>query len=158
MSTLTMGQSAQVSPGKGDQPSKGLVLLRLGSMSDAFHRRTEAVARVRRDDKLLRDAMQAFDDPSNYSGGLNELFVLCDLSAGKCWLQVLHEDWRGYCRSRLGKNCAVVDWLRNVGDDLRGQLSSLVLDVAMSTDNVEIYRVESHFAPYLLSLFGAPGA
>lgn len=63
MSTLTMGQSAQVPSGKGDQPGKDLVLLRLGSMSDAFRRRTAAVARARCDDQLLRDAMQAFDDP-----------------------------------------------------------------------------------------------
>lgn len=154
MSTLTMGQSAQVPSGKGDQPGKDLVLLRLGSMSDAFRRRIHAVALIRRGDKLLRDAMQAFDDPSNYSGGLNELFALCDLDAGTCQLAVLHEDWQDYCLSRLGKNCDVVDWLHNVGDDLRGQLSALVLDAAMSTDQVEAYRVNKCHASYLCQLFG----
>lgn len=154
MSTLTMEQPTQALSSKGDRPSKNLVLLRLGSMSNAFRRRTEAVARVRRDDQLLLNAKQAFDDLPNYFGRLNELFVLCDLDAGTCQLAVLHEGWQDYCLSRLGKNCDVVDWLRNVGDDLRGQLSALVLDAAMPTDQVETYRVNSRHASYLCQLFG----
>lgn len=153
MSTLTMEQPTQALSSKGDRPSKNLVLLRLGSMSKAFRRRTEAVARVRRDDQLLLNAKQAFDDPSNYSNGLNELFALCDLDAGTCQLAVLHGGWQDYCLSRLGKNCDVADWLRNVGDDLRGQLSALVLDAAMPTDQVETYRVNSRHARRLRQLF-----
>lgn len=155
MSTLTMEQPTQALSSKGDRPSKNLVLLRLGSMSKAFRRRIEDVARVRCDDKLLLDAKQAFDDPSNYSGGLNELFALCDLDAGTCQLAVLHGGWQDYCLSRLGKNCDVVDWLRNVGDDLRGQLSALVLDAAMPTDQVETYLVNSRHARCLSQLFDA---
>ena len=153
MSTLTMEQSTQALSSKGDRPSKNLVLLRLGSMSKAFRRRTEAAARVRRDDQLLLNAKQAFNDPSNYSGGLNELFALCDLDAGTCQLAVLHGGWQDYCLSRLGKNCDVVDWLRNVGADLHGQLSGLVLDAAMPTDQVETYQVNSRHARRLRRLF-----
>ena len=61
MSTLTMERPTQAPSSKGDRPSKNLVLLRLGSMSNAFRQRTEAVARVRRDDQLLLDAKRAFD-------------------------------------------------------------------------------------------------
>lgn len=153
MSTLTMEQPTQALSSKGDRPSKNLVLLRLGSMSKAFRRRTEAVARVRRDDQLLLDARQAFDDLSNYPNGLNELFVLCDLDAGTCQLAVMHGGWQDYCLSRLGKNCDVVDWLRNVGADLHGQLSGLVLDAAMPTDQVETYQVNSRHARRLRRLF-----
>ena len=153
MSTLTMEQPTQALSSKGDRPSKNLVLLRLGSMSKAFRRRIEDVARVRCDDKLLLDAKKVFDDPSNYSGGLNELFALCDLDAGTCQLAVLHGGWQDYCLSRLGKNCDVVDWLRNVGDDLRGQLSALVLDAAMPTDQVETYQVDSRQDHRLRHLF-----
>lgn len=153
MSTLTMEQPTQALSSKGDRPSKNLVLLRLGSMSKAFRRRTEAVARVRRDDQLLLDAKQAFDDLSNYPNGLNELFVLCDLDAGTCRLAVMHGGWQDYCLSRLGKNCDVVDWLRNVGADLHGQLSGLVLDAAMPTDQVETYQVNSRHARRLRRLF-----
>ena len=102
MSTLTMEQPTQALSSKGDRPSKNLVLLRLGSMSKAFRRRTEAVARVRRDDQLLLNAKQAFDDLSNHPNGLNELFALCDLDAGTCQLAVLHGGWQDYCLSRLG--------------------------------------------------------
>ena len=153
MSTLTMEQPTQALSSRGDRPSKNLVLLRLGSMSKAFRRRTEAVARVRRDDQLLLDAKQAFDDLSNYPNGLNELFVLCDLDAGTCQLAVMHGGWQDYCLSRLGKNCDVVDWLRNVGADLHGQLSGLVLDAAMPTDQVETYQVNSRHARRLRRLF-----
>lgn len=153
MSTLTMEQPTQALSSKGDRPSKNLVLLRLGSMSKAFRRRTEAVARVRRDDQLLLNAKQAFDDLSNYPNGLNELFVLCDLDAGTCQLAVMHGGWQDYCLSRLGKNCDVVDWLRNVGADLHGQLSGLVLDAAMPTDQVETYQVNSRHARRLRRLF-----
>lgn len=153
MSTLTMKRPTQALSSRGDRPSKNLVLLRLGSMSKAFRRRTEAVARVRRDDQLLLDAKQAFDDLSNYPNGLNELFVLCDLDAGTCQLAVMHGGWQDYCLSRLGKNCDVVDWLRNVGADLHGQLSGLVLDAAMPTDQVETYQVNSRHARRLRRLF-----
>lgn len=153
MSTLTMKRPTQALSSRGDRPSKNLVLLRLGSMSKAFRRRTEAVARVRRDDQLLLDAKQAFDDLSNYPNGLNELFVLCDLDAGTCQLAVMHGGWQDYCLSRLGKNCDVVDWLRNVGADLHGQLSGLVLDAAMPTDQVETYQVNSRHARHLRRLF-----
>lgn len=153
MSTLTMEQPTQALSSRGDRPSKNLVLLRLGSMSKAFRRRTEAVARVRRDDQLLLNAKQAFDDLSNHPNGLNELFALCDLDAGTCQLAVLHGGWQDYCLSRLGKNCDVVDWLRNVGDDLRGQLSALVLDAAMPTDQVETYQVDSRQDHRLRHLF-----
>lgn len=153
MSTLTMKRPTQALSSRGDRPSKNLVLLRLGSMSKAFRRRTEAVARVRRDDQLLLDAKQAFDDLSNYPNGLNELFVLCDLDAGTCQLAVMHGGWQDYCLSRLGKNCDVADWLRNVGADLHGQLSGLVLDAAMPTDQVETYQVNSRHARRLRRLF-----
>ena len=153
MSTLTMKRPTQALSSRGDRPSKNLVLLRLGSMSKAFRRRTEAVARVRRDDQLLLDAKQAFDDLSNYPNGLNELFVLCDLDAGTCQLAVMHGGWQDYCLSRLGKNCDVVDWLRNVGGALHGQLSGLVLDAAMPTDQVETYQVNSRHARRLRRLF-----
>lgn len=153
MSTLTMKRPTQALSSRGDRPSKNLVLLRLGSMSKAFRRRTEAVARVRRDDQLLLNAKQAFDDLSNYPNGLNELFVLCDLDAGTCQLAVMHGGWQDYCLSRLGKNCDVVDWLRNVGADLHGQLSGLVLDAAMPTDQVETYQVNSRHARRLRRLF-----
>lgn len=153
MSTLTMEQPTQALSSRGDRPSKNLVLLRLGSMSKAFRRRTEAVARVRRDDQLLLNAKQAFDDLSNHPNGLNELFALCDLDAGTCQLAVLHGGWQDYCLSRLGKNCDVVDWLRNVGGDLRGQLSALVLDAAMPTDQVETYQVDSRQDRRLRQLF-----
>ena len=153
MSTLTMKRPTQALSSRGDRPSKNLVLLRLGSMSKAFRRRTEAVARVRRDDQLLLDAKQAFDDLSNYPNGLNELFVLCDLDAGTCQLAVMHGGWQDYCLSRLGKNCDVADWLRNVGADLHGQLSGLVLDAAMPTDQVETYQVNSRHSRRLRRLF-----
>ena len=154
MSTLTTKRPTRAMSSKDDRPSENLILLRLGTMSDAFGRRVGDVARVRRDDQLLLDAKQAFDDLSNYSGGLNELFALCDLDAGTCQLAVLHGGWQDYCLSRLGKNCDVVDWLSNVGDDLRGQLSALVLDAAMPTDQVETYWVNSRHASHLCQLFG----
>lgn len=154
MSTLTTKRPTRALSSKDDRPSKNLILLRLGTMSNAFDRRVRDVARVRHNDQLLLDARRAFDDLPNYFGKLNELFVLCDLDAGRVSLAVLHEGWQDYCLSRLGRNCDVVDWLSNVGDDLRGQLSALVLDAAMPTDQVETYRVNSRHASYLCQLFG----
>ena len=154
MSTLTTKRPTRALSSKDDRPSKNLILLRLGTMSNAFGRRVRDVTRVRRDDQLLLNAKQAFDDLSNHPNGLNELFALCDLDAGTCQLAVLHGGWRDYCLSRLGRNCDVVDWLSNVGGDLRGQLSALVLDAAMPTDQVETYWVDSRYASYLCQLFG----
>ena len=154
MSTLTTKRPTRAMSSKDDRPSENLILLRLGTMSDAFDRRVRNATRVRSNDQLLLDARRAFDDLPNYFGKLNELFVLCDLDAGTCQLAVLHERWHDYCLSRLGRNCDVVDWLSNVGDDLRGQLSALVLDAAMPTDQVEIYQVGSCYASYLCRLFG----